>query len=98
MIRTFAAGSLAAIAFAFPAMAATTSVSPTKDITIERVLDNAAMGQQIRRQLLSQGFTHVSVLTHSSYGRWDGTAMRDGKLVPVAVLFPPAPQAKTAID
>lgn len=98
MIRTFAAGSLAVIAFAFPAMAATTSFSPTKDTAIERVLDNAAMGQQIRRQLLSQGFTHVSILTHSSYGRWEGTAMRDGKLVPVAVLFPPVQRTETTID
>jgi hypothetical protein len=98
MIRTFAIGSHATIAFAFPAMAATTSISPTKDTAIEHVLNNVAMGQQIRKQLMVQGFTHVSILTHSAPGRWEGTAMKNGNLVPVAVLFPPAPQAKTAID
>lgn len=98
MIRTFAIGSLATIAFALPAMAATTSISPTKDTTIEHVLNNAAMGQQIRNQLMAQGFTHVSIMTHSASGRWEGTAMKNGKLVPVAVLFPPAPRAETAID
>jgi hypothetical protein len=79
-------------------MAATASISPTKDTTIEHVLNNAAMGQQIRKQLMAQGFTHVSLLTHSTSGRWEGTAMKNGKFVPVAVLFPPAPQVKTAID
>jgi len=98
MIRTFAIGSLATIAFAFPAMAATTSISPAKDTTIEHVLNDAAMGQQIRNQLMAQGFTHVSIMTHSGFGRWEGTAMKNGKLVPVAVLFPPAPRAEIAID
>lgn len=98
MIRTFALSSLAMAAFAFPAMAATTTFSPTKDAALERVLDNAAMGQQIRNQLMSRGFTHVSILTHTSSGRWEGTAMKNGKLMPVAVLFPPAPRAALAID
>jgi hypothetical protein len=98
MIRTFALSSLAAVAFAFPAMAATTSFSPTKDAALDRVLDNAAMGQQIRNQLMSHGFTHVSTLTRTTSGRWEGTAMKNGKLMPVAVLFPPAPHASPAID
>jgi hypothetical protein len=98
MIRTFALSSIAALAFAFPAMAATTSFSPTKDAALDHVLDNAAMGQQIRNQLMSQGYTHVSILTHTAFGRWEGTAMKNGKLIPVAVLFPPAPRAETAID
>jgi hypothetical protein len=98
MIRTFALSSLAMAAFALPAMAATASFSATKDATLDRVLDNAAMSQQIRNQLMSNGFTHVSAITRSSPNRWEGTAMKNGKLVPVAVLFPPAPRANPAID
>lgn len=98
MIRTFALSSVAMVAFAFPAMAATPSFSPTKDATLNRVLDNAAMGQQIRNQLMSNGFTHVSILTHTPSGRWEGTAMKNGKLMPVAVLFPPARQSAPTID
>jgi hypothetical protein len=98
MIRRIAISSVAMAAFAFPAMAAETSFSPTKDAALDRVLDNAAMGQQIRNQLMSQGYTHVSVLTHTPSGRWEGTAMKNGKLMPIAVLFPPAPKAEPAID
>jgi hypothetical protein len=98
MIRTVALTTLAAAAFAFPAMAATTSFSTTKDAALDRVLNNAAMSQQIRTQLMTRGFTHVSTLRRSTANRWEGTAMKNGKLMPVAVLFPPAPRAAPAID
>lgn len=98
MIRTFAFGALASIALTVPAMAATTSFSPTKDTGLNRVLNSASMGQQIRTQLLSNGFTHVSTMARGPLGRWQGTAMKDGKFVGVSVLFPPAPQSQPLTD
>jgi hypothetical protein len=98
MIRTFAFGALASIALAVPAMAATTSFSSSKDTGLDRVLDSAAMSQQIRTQLMSNGFTHVSAMERGPLGRWEGTAMKNGKVVAIAVLFPPAPQSQPAID
>lgn len=98
MIRTFVFGALASIAFTVPAMAATTSFSQTKDAALDRVLDNVAMGQQIRTMLMRNGFTHVSTLARDPEGRWEGTAMKNGKTRWVAVLFPPAPRSEPAID
>lgn len=98
MIRTFAFGALASLALAAPAMAATTSFSSTKDASLDRILDNAAMSQQIRTQLMANGFTHVSAMSRGPEGRWEGTAMKNGKVVAVAVLFPPVPKSQPAID
>ncbi|HVZ06115.1 hypothetical protein [Hyphomicrobium sp.] len=95
MIRTFTFGALASIAFAVPAMAATTSFSTKKDAALDRLLDSVAMSQQIRMQLMHNGFTHVSTLARDPEGRWVGTAMKDGKIMSVAVLLP---QGEPAID
>jgi hypothetical protein len=97
MIRTFVVGTLASLAFAAPAMAATTS-SSAKEAGLDRVLNSAAMSQQIRAQLMGNGFTHVSTMARGPLGRWQGTAIKDGKFVAVSVLFPPAPQSQPAID
>jgi hypothetical protein len=56
------------------------------------------MSQQIRAQLMGNGFTHVSTMARGPLGRWQGTAIKDGKFVAVSVLFPPAPQSQPAID
>ena len=98
MIRTFAFGALASIALTVPAMAATTSSSSAKEAGVNRILNSAAMGQQIRTQLMSNGFTQVSTMARGPLGRWQGTAMKDGKFVGVSVLFPPAPQSQSLTD
>jgi hypothetical protein len=98
MIRTFVFGALASLALTVPAMAATTSFSATKDASLDRILDNAAMSQQIRTQLMANGFTHVSTMSRGPDGRWEGTATKNGKVVAVAVLFPPAPVSQPLTD
>jgi CO/xanthine dehydrogenase FAD-binding subunit len=64
----------------------------------ENALDSAALAQQVRNQLEWNGFTHVSALVRDSSGGFAGTAIKNGKTVMVAVVFPPAPPHQPAID
>ncbi|MGD9667808.1 MAG: hypothetical protein AB7U75_02000 [Hyphomicrobiaceae bacterium] len=50
----------------------------------------AANADQVRKLLLSQGYSNVSPLVPDRNGRWTGIAMKDGKREFVAVAFPRA--------
>jgi len=66
---TLLAAALAA-SFALPALAA----------------DTVAFTQENARQhLMHLGYTHVSQLQKDAHGNWVGTAVKDGKTLPVAV-------------
>jgi hypothetical protein len=98
MVRTLIISALATIGFALPAVADTSSFSPVKSAALGTALDNAWTGQQIRYQLMHNGFTHVSALMRVDPAQWAGTATKDGKTVIVAVRFPPQQRAEPAID
>jgi hypothetical protein len=105
MVRTVFVTLIATLGLAVPAMAGTisgnsaTSDSPAKFTRLDTALDNAAGAQQVRDQLEHNGFTHVSALMRDSSGRFAGTAIKNGKTVMVAVVFPPSQQhPQPAID
>ncbi len=58
-------------------------------------LTNAANAEQARVQLAHQGYTGISPFFRDDQGRWTGTAIKDGKTVFVAVVFPSAAAAST---
>jgi hypothetical protein len=41
--------------------------------------------EDARKHLMQQGYTNVSELVKDASGKWVGSAMKDGKTVPVAV-------------
>ena len=99
MIRTLAISAIAACGLALPALADTGPSSDARaSAALSTVLDNAWMGREIRLQLMHNGVTHVSTLERDSSGRFVGTAIKNGKNVIVAVIFPVNPEASAAID
>lgn len=104
MIRTMVVSLIATLGLSIPAMAGTISEhsdaanNSAKFTRLDTALNDAATAQQVRDQLEHNGFTHVSALMRDSSGRFAGTAMKDGKTVMVAVVFPPAPPREPAID
>lgn len=74
MIRTTLLAAALATGLALPALAA----------------DQAAFTQdQARQHLMHLGYTNVSQLQKDAHGNWTGTAVKDGKTVPVAVGVKP---------
>ncbi|HEY7670215.1 MAG TPA: PepSY domain-containing protein [Hyphomicrobium sp.] len=72
MIRTSLLAAALAAGLAFPAFADTAT--------------NATFGQdEARQHLIHLGYTNVSQLQKDAHGNWTGTAVKDGKTVPVAV-------------
>lgn len=69
MIRAFTMAAVLVAGIAAPALAA--GYSFTQD--------------QARQHLLHIGYTNVSQLQKDAHGNWSGTAVKDGKTVPVAV-------------
>jgi hypothetical protein len=104
MVRTTAITLLATLALSVPAMAGTVSESsgaPDNAAAVTRLetaLNDAATAQQIRTQLEHTGFTHVSTLMRDSSGRFAGTAIKNGKTVIVAVVFPRVQAHQAVID
>jgi hypothetical protein len=98
MVRTLIITALATAGFALPAMADTSSSSAAKAAALSTALNNAEQGEQIRYQLMHNGFTHVSALMRMNPAEWAGTATKDGKTVVVAVRFPEQQKTEPAID
>jgi len=73
MIRTSLLAAALAAGIALPALAADTAA-------------NAGLNQdQARQHLMHLGYTNVSQLHKDARGNWSGTAVKDGKTVPVSV-------------
>jgi hypothetical protein len=71
MIRASLIALSLALGLALPALAADTTGSFTED--------------HARQHLTHLGYTNVSPLQRDANGNWTGTAVKDGKTVPVAV-------------
>jgi len=70
MIRSHLLAATLAASLAFPALAAD---------TVAFTQENA------REHLMHLGYTNVSQLQKDAHGNWVGTAVKDGKTLPVAV-------------
>jgi predicted secreted protein len=71
MIRPSLIALSLALGLAVPALAADTAATFTQD--------------HARQHLVHLGYTNVSPLQRDANGNWTGTAVKDGKTVPVAV-------------
>jgi len=74
MIRTTLLAAVLATGLALPALAAD---------------QNPFTQDQARQHLMHLGYTNVSQLQKDAHGNWTGTAVKDGKTVPVAVSVKP---------
>lgn len=79
MTRAFTMAAVLMAGFAMPALAA------------DSVATNAFGEREARQHLVRMGFTNVSDLRRDAHGNWAGTAIKDGKAVPVAVGVKGAP-------
>ena len=70
--------SIVAFLAAVPALAAETGTTK-----------NLFTMQDARNHLMHLGYTNVSELTKDVSGKWIGSAVKDGRTVPVAVLVRP---------
>jgi hypothetical protein len=97
MKRVLTLSAFAALGFAVPAMAdSTTNFDAAKSAAFSAELTHAAAAQQARLLLAHQGYTGISALDRDAIGRWSGTAQKNGKTVFVGVVMPrPAPEAAT---
>ena len=68
-----------------PAAAAAPVAAPAAESV---AMSSAANAEQARKLLIAQGYTNVSELTRDDKGRWNGTAMKDGKTTIVAIAIP----------
>lgn len=90
MLKTTTAFFLASIAFASSTFA-NDNVQSTGNINPEAFaaqLSSDANQKQIRRLLAGQGYIVTSELVRDESGRWTGTALKDGKVVNVALKLP----------
>jgi len=79
--------SLAAVlASIVPALAAETPAQSTSESAQPRL---AFTMQDARKHLMHLGYTSVSDLRLDPSGKWIGSAVKDGKTVPVAVFVKP---------
>ncbi len=86
----------------FAADAPAAAAAPAAAVSESAAMSSAANAEQARKLLIAQGYTNVSELTRDDKGRWNGTAMKDGKSAIVAIALPekaagdkaPAPAAK----
>ena len=90
----------ATIAFAAPAFAemadAPKAAAPKAETTTaapaaaQAQLNESAEARNARTHLIGQGYTNISTLQLDETGRWAGTAMKNGKIVIVAIHVPNA--------
>jgi hypothetical protein len=73
MIRSYLLAAALAVGLAVPTLAA----------------NNVFTADQARQHLMHLGYTNISELQKDAHGNWTGTAVRDGKTVPVAVGVKP---------
>jgi hypothetical protein len=69
------------------ALAAETPPQVGSEATMQRKV--AFTMQDARNHLLHLGYTHVSELRLDASGKWVGSAVKDGKTVPVAIFVKP---------
>jgi hypothetical protein len=88
MIRalTLAAAVAAFAAPAFAEDAATTDADATAAIRAQLAFESGAL--QARQHLVHQGYVNISALERDGNGHWVGSALKDGKVVYVAVKLP----------
>jgi putative membrane protein len=79
---------LSTSAFAADAPAATAAPAPAAPASEAAALSATANAEQARKLLIAQGYTNVSELTRDDKGRWNGTAMKDGKTTIVSIAIP----------
>lgn len=79
MRRLFVPTAVLAAVFAFPVLAADAADQTATTTGNPFTMENA------QEHLQKQGYTDISALTKDESGKWVGTAMKDGKRVPVAV-------------
>jgi hypothetical protein len=72
---------------AVPALAAETPSQTQSEATVQYKV--AFTMQDARKHLMHLGYTSVSDLSLDASGKWIGTAVKDGKTVPVAVFVKP---------
>ncbi len=86
MIRTLVLTTLAAAAFAAPALAEqSAAAAPAETAKAQAaVLSDASGAAEARQHLIRQGYSNVSELLLEK-GRWVGTALKDGKTTIVAI-------------
>lgn len=66
-----------------------TSVNTPPDLqSFTSNLSASANQKQVIRLLASRGYITTSELVRDSSGRWSGTALKDGKIVHVAIKLP----------
>jgi hypothetical protein len=59
-------------------------------VALPALADTATFNQdQARQHLMHLGYTNVSQLQKDGHGNWAGTAVKEGKTVPVAVGVKP---------
>lgn len=76
MIRAHLLAAALAVGLAVPALAADDPSETARQVFTQ---------DQARQHLMHLGYTNVSELQKDAHGNWAGTAMKDGKTVPVAV-------------
>ncbi|MEQ8822853.1 MAG: hypothetical protein RIC14_00590 [Filomicrobium sp.] len=100
MKKTLTTAAIIALGFSLPAVAAdSTTKSNTKSGIVAGHSDELtvhANSEQVRKLLMSQGYSNVSHLRPDANGRWSGVAMKDGKPRAVAVSLPA--KSSTAIN
>jgi hypothetical protein len=87
MSRTLWLAAVLVAGLALPALAAdtTTKAAPEAVAPEAARTGNPFTMEDARKHLMQQGYTNVSELVKDSSGKWVGSAMKDGKTVPVAV-------------
>lgn len=85
---------LAAVLAAAATPALGESATPTG--AANATLSETAAQLSARQHLVRQGYINVSTLEKDDYGRWSGTAQKDGKTVIVAIDLRRMPDAGAA--
>ncbi len=91
MIRTLFLSTLLATGLSFHALAADEGAAPADAAAVaanSAQLTVAASAETARKLLGAQGYSNVSELQRDEQGRWTGTALKDGKIVGVAIALP----------
>ena len=77
----------AVLAGLVPALAAEMTWPPQSEPTLQSKIGFTM--QDARNHLMHLGYTNVSDLRLDASGKWVGSAVKDGKIVPVAVFVKP---------
>jgi hypothetical protein len=92
MIRIASIAALAAAGLVTPALADTAAPAANDTPSAQSFtaqLTAVAAQNEIRQLLAAQGYIVSSDLSRNDSGLWVGTALKNGKAVPVAIKMPP---------